>query len=193
MADLQELMTKTRTCRRFFQDEPISAETLRLLINMARMAGSAQNLQPIKYMLVNDPAANTSIFPHLGWAGYLPDWPGPVDGERPAAYIICLLDTRISRKADCDLGIATQNILLAATAQGLGGCRIGSVSPALHKTLSIPEHLKILLALALGRPKEIVTLEDVSQDGNIRYWRDSQQVHHVPKRPLDELIIRNTV
>lgn len=189
MEDLQEIMAKTRTCRRFFQDEPVSAQILRKLIDMARMAGSAQNLQPLKYILANDPATNAVIFPHLGWAGYLRDWPGPVDGERPAAYIICLIDTRISRKADCDLGIATQNILLAATAQGLGGCRVGSVSTALHKTLSIPEHLEILLVLALGRPKEIVTLEDVSQDGDIKYWRDSQQVHHVPKRPLDELII----
>ncbi len=187
---LKELIEKTRTYRRFHQHEPVTAETLRELIALARLAGSARNVQPLKYMIVNDPAANAIVFPHLFWAGYLTDWLGPVEGGRPAAYIICLLDTALSGAADCDLGIATQNILLGATEKGLGGCRIGSVSPELHPILNLPDHLKILLVIALGRPRETVVVDPVESGGDIKYWRDADHVHHVPKRGLAEILIK---
>ena len=180
---------QTRSFRRFRQAEPIAVETLKELIDLARLGGSARNVQPLKYLLVNTPAQSAEIFPHLGWAGYLKNWQGPVEGERPSAYIICLLDTRISNEAECDMGIATQNILLGATEKGLGGCRIASFSRKLQVILDMPDHLQILLVLALGKPKETVLLEDSSPDGNIKYWRDENQVHHVPKRSLEEIII----
>lgn len=187
---IEELIARTRTCRRFYQDERIGMETLRELVELARLGGSARNAQPLKYMLANTRAEDSNIFPHLGWAGYLSEWPGPPEGERPAAYIICLLDTRISSEAACDLGIATQNILLGATARGLAGCRIGSFSPMLARLLGIPEHLRILLVLALGRPKEKVVIEEAVPGSDIRYWRDELQVHHVPKRALTEIIFK---
>jgi nitroreductase len=186
---LQQIIMQTRSFRRFWQAEPIAIETLKELINLARLGGSARNVQPLKYLLVNTPAQNAKIFPHLGWAGYLKDWQGPVEGERPSAYIICLLDTRISNDAECDLGIATQNILLGATEKGLGGCRIASFSRKLQNILDMPNHFQILLVLALGKPKETVLLEDSGPDDNIKYWRDENQVHHVPKRSLEEIII----
>jgi len=193
MPTIDELIAQTRTYRRFQQDAEISRKTLEELVNLARLGGSARNLQPLKYMLVNDRKLNAKIFPHLLWAGYLPDWPGPAEGERPSAYIICLLDTRLSQEADCDLGIATQNMLLGATARGLGGCRIASVSPKIRNQLDIPAQLRILMVLALGKPKETVRIEEAaSPGGNIKYWRDEGQVHHVPKRPLDEIIIKNS-
>lgn len=186
---LQQTIMKTRSFRRFWQAEPITIEILQELIDLARLGGSARNVQPLRYLLVNAPAQNAVIFPHLGWAGYLKDWQGPVEGERPSAYIICLLDTRITNEAECDLGIATQNILLGATEKGLGGCRIASFSKKLQSVLDIPDNLQILLVLALGKPKEAVLLEDSGPDGNIKYWRDENQVHHVPKRSLEEIII----
>lgn len=186
---LREMIEKTRSCRRFHQAERIEMEVLRDLIDLARLGGSARNIQPLKYMLCNGPAMNQAIFPHLGWAGYLNDWPGPKEGERPSAYIVCLLDTSLAREAACDLGIATQNILLGAMAQGLAGCRIGSVSPDLVSVLSLPQHFQILLVLALGYPLEQVVIETISVGDDIRYWRDTDEVHHVPKRSLGELIV----
>ena len=192
MKTLDDLINNTRTFRRFHQDVVISVDILKELVNLARLGGSARNLQPLKYMLVNDAALNAKVFPHLFWAGYLPDWPGPEEGERPTAYIICLRDNRLCQQgADCDLGIATQNILLGATARGLGGCRIASISPKLCGLLNIPEHLRILMVIALGKPKETVCIEEAnSPDGNIKYWRDNEQIHHVPKRSLNEIIIK---
>jgi nitroreductase len=163
-------------------------ETLRYLVDLARLGGSARNLQPLKYVLVNTPALKAKIFPHLGWAGYLKEWTGPQEGERPAAYIVCLLDTRLSKEADCDLGIATQNLLLGAAEKGLGGCRIASLAPGLRDVFDLDGHLQVLQVIALGRPAETVFLNEQGPGEDIKYWRDTDQVHHVPKRPLQDLI-----
>ena len=187
--NIEQLVHATRTCRRFHQDQAVSHETLCQLIDLARLGGSAKNLQPLKYLPVQMPQKNATIFPHLGWAGYLPEWPGPAEGERPAAYIVCLLDTKLAADAAHDLGIASQNILLAATDLGMAGCRIASVAPKLHKLLSLAAHLKILMVIALGFPKEKVCIETVGPDDDIRYWHDPDQTHHVPKRPLADIII----
>lgn len=185
---LYDLIRKTRSFRRFHEEEAVSIETMRNLVDLARLGGSARNLQPLKYILINNPVMNAKIFTHLAWAGYLEDWPGPAEGERPAAYIVCLLDTRLSLEANCDLGIATQNILLGATEKGLGGCRIASFSPGLKDILALDDHLRILMVVALGMPAEKIVLDGYQPDSDIKYWRDADQVHHVPKRSLDEVI-----
>ena len=185
---LYDLIRKTRSFRRFHEEEAVSIETMRNLVDLARLGGSARNLQPLKYILINNPVMNAKIFTHLAWAGYLEDWPGPTEGERPAAYIVCLLDTRLSLEANCDLGIATQNILLGATEKGLGGCRIASFSPGLKDILALDDHLRILMVVALGMPAEKIVLDEYQPDSDIKYWRDAGQVHHVPKRSLDEVI-----
>jgi nitroreductase len=188
---LRELILKNRSYRRFHQDVSIDINTLRSLVDLARLSASAANLQPIRYILSCDPRTNAEIFRHLLWAGYLRDWPGPEEGERPAGYIIILRDTRLSPAVDCDHGIAAQSILLGATEAGLGGCIIGSILyEGLMEAFSIPEEYEILLVLALGKPKEVVILEEVGPQGEIKYWRDEQGHHHVPKRSMDELILK---
>ncbi len=185
---LPDLLRQVRSIRRYQQDKTVDSETLRSLVDLARMGGSARNIQPLKYILVSAPEINARIFPCLGWAGYLKDWPGPGEGERPAAYVVCLLDTGLSNEAECDLGIATQNILLGAAVRGLGGCRIASFSPVLKDVLKVEDHLRILMVIALGVPAERVSLDELGPEGDIKYWRDSDQVHHVPKRTLKEII-----
>ena len=140
-------------------------------------------------MLSCSPAWNAKIFETLAWAAYLKDWPGPVPGERPTAYVVVLLDTTIVTGADIDVGIAAQTILLAAVEQRLGGCMFGAVKrEQLAASLGLPPHLAIALVIALGKPVEKVVLEDCPADGSIRYYRDPGAVHHVPKRPVGELI-----
>lgn len=186
---IKDLIIKSRSYRRFYQGFAVKRETLRELIDIARLSPSAANRQPLKYILSCDPKRNALIFPHLAWAGYLKDWFGPQEGEKPSAYIIIVGDTTIAKKFYCDHGIAAQGILLAATEKGLGGCIIGSIDrDNLRKDLKIPSKYEILLVLALGRPKEIVKLE-ASKAGDIKYWRDPKDIHHVPKRLLDEVIL----
>jgi nitroreductase len=163
---------------------------LRELVDLARQSASGSNKQPLKYVLSCDPERNAAIFPLTRWAGSLPDWPGPSEGERPAAYIVILCDTEISRSAGVDHGIAAQSIMLGATEKGLGGCMIGSVDrPRLRQVLDIPERYDILLLLALGKPKETVVLKDLGPDGDTRYYRDEESVHHVPKRALEDILL----
>jgi nitroreductase len=187
---LRDLVLKNRSYRRFHEEVDIKLETLKELVGLARLSASARNAQPLKYILSCEPQRNSLIFPHLAWARFLTDWPGPCEGERPSAYIIILGDTEISRFWDYDTGIAAQSIMLGATEKGLGGCMIASVDrEELRKALEIPPRYEILLVLALGKPKEKVIVETVGPGGDTRYWRDSKNVHHVPKRPLDDIII----
>lgn len=189
--DMLERVRKTRSYRRFHEDYAVSMAELEGLVELARLSASGRNLQPLKYMLSNEPRLNDLIFPELGWAGYLKDWPGPVAGERPSAYIIMLGDRRLTTEFGRDPGIATQSILLGATDLGLGGCIIGSAKrDSLRQKLGVPEHLEILDVIALGKPKEVVKIEPLGPDGDIKYWRDAEGVHHVPKRALADLLVQ---
>ena len=186
---LKDLILRNRSYRRFHQEFAIDLDTLEQLVDLARLSASAANRQPLKFALSCDPARNALIFPHLAWAGYLRDWPGPAEGERPSAYIIILGDTAIARDFYCDHGIAAQSILLGAAEKGLGGCMIGSIKrDKLQAALKIPQRFEILLVLAVGQPKEEIRLETVGPDGDIEYWRDAQGIHHVPKRTLAEIL-----
>lgn len=187
--NLKELITTNRSRRRFYQDTPIERQTLVELVDLGRLSASGTNKQPLKYFLSCDPALNARIFATLGWAAYLKEWPGPVEGERPSAYIIILGDKNLSSSFGIDHGIAAQSILLGATERGLGGCMIATYTQELRQILGLSEQYQILLVLALGSPKEQVQIEPVGADGDIRYWRDADGVHHVPKRALEDVII----
>jgi nitroreductase len=189
---LKDLIRKNRSYRRFEQDYQIDLDTLRELVDLARLSASVSNRQALRFILSADPEVNAKIFSTLAWAGFLTDWPGPAEGERPSAYIIILHDTDLTPSIGCDHGIAAQSIMLGATEKGLGGCMIGSVQRAtLHELLSIAEHYEIMLVLALGKPNEKVVIEPLASHADFEYWRDEQSVHHVPKRALEDLIVES--
>ena len=188
--DFESLIVRNRSYRRFDQSRPIERETLRRLVDVARRTPSAANRQPLKYVLLSHADTCARLFPYLGWAAALKDWPGPAEGERPTAYIIILCDTQISKNPGCDHGIAAQSILLAAVEKGLGGCMIGTVQrDGVRKEFGIPERYEILLVVALGVPAEKCVLEEAKPGASINYYRTPDGVHHVPKRPLDEVIL----
>ena len=187
---MKDLVLKNRSYRRFTEDVEVDYQTLRELVNLARLSASAANKQPLRYILSCTKEKNALIFPNLAWAAYLKDWNGPSEGERPSAYIVVLADTEVSTNFNWDAGICSQSILLGAVEQGLGGCIIASVNkPDLKQALGIPNQYEIVFVLALGKPKEKVVIEPVPPTGNIKYWRDADETHHVPKRSLEDLII----
>ncbi len=187
---LKDLVYKTRSFRRFDESHNIDLKVLEGLVDLARMSASAANRQPLKYLLYNTEEYCQMIFPSIAWAAYLKDWYGPGPGERPSAYIIILGDKSITETFSFDPGIASQSIMLGATEAGLGGCMIGSIKrEALRNDLRIPEKFEIILILALGKPAEKILIEEIKDD-DVKYWRDEQQNHHVPKRPLKELILK---
>jgi nitroreductase len=187
---LKDLVFKTRSYRRFEESYHIDMKILEGLVDLARMSASAANRQPLKYLLYNTPGACEKIFPSIAWAAYLKDWSGPVPGERPSAYIIILGDKSITESFSVDHGIAAQSIMLGATEAGLGGCMIASIKrEALRDDLKIPDRFDILLILAIGKPAEKIIIDEIINN-DVKYWRDDNDNHHVPKRPLDELIIK---
>jgi len=187
---MEELVLKNRSYRRFHQEVVITSDTLRELVNLGRLSASGRNMQPLKYFLSWEPEQNALIFSHLGWAFHLKDWPGPSEGERPSAYVVILRDTEVSDVANCDHAIAAQSILLGATEKGLGGCMLGSVQRGrLREALGIPTRYEILLVVALGKPGEKIVIDELGSDGETPYWRDDADVHHVPKRSLEDIII----
>jgi len=185
---IEEFVRKNRSYRRFQESERITADQLTKWISLARYCASGRNLQPLKFSGITEPALRNEVFRHLAWAGYLSEWKGPSEGERPAAYIIVMQDKSIGERSYCDEGIAIQSILLGAVEDGYGGCIIGSVNRArVSKLLKLPEHLEILNLIALGKPAETVVIEDMKEN-DVKYWRDENSIHHVPKRKSEELI-----
>lgn len=188
---IEDLLMRTRSYRRFSPNRPLDERTLYQLVELTRLCPSSANRQPLKYAVYWESEDNARIFPHLAWAAALPDWPGPAEGERPTGYILILGDTEISTSFNVDPGIVAQSILLAATERGLGGCLIGSINrDALREELNIPSRYAILLVVALGEPTETVVLEDAESPSEINYWRDENDVHHVPKRTMYEILLK---
>ncbi len=190
---LKELVTRNRSFRRFDQSSRISEAQLLSWVELGRLSASGANLQPLKYFISTDESQNALIFPTLAWAGYLKDWDGPSEGERPTAYIVILGDLEISKNFGVDHGIASQSILLGAAEEGYGGCMIASIKrDALREVLELDNQYEILLVLALGKPMESVKLAPIPPDGSIKYWRDEKGVHYVPKRTLNEIVLNRT-
>mgnify|MGYP006287012569 CR=1 FL=1 len=188
--DVRELIINNRSYRRFYGDHPIDLSTLYELTDLARLSASARNDQPLKYILSCDPNTNEKIFSTVAWAGFLKEWNGPVKEEQPVAYIVMLHDINVSAKIDCDHGIAAQSILLGAVEKGLGGCILGSVKKdMIREKLTIDPAFEILQVIALGKPKENVVLDSVRDKGDTKYWRDNKDIHHVPKRELEDIIV----
>jgi nitroreductase len=188
---MKELITRNRSYRRFYQKEAITRQQLEKWVDLARLSASGANLQALKYILSYESEKNEKIFLQLRWAGYLKEWDGPEEGEKPSAYIIVLSDKQIRPTAfGVDQGIACQSILLGAVEDGYGGCILGSVeNNQLRQIFRIPEYFEIPLVIALGKPKETVVLEEIDESGDVRYYRDDRQVHHVPKRKLVDIIV----
>ena len=187
--NLKNLVLKNRSYRRFDQSQKISMEQLKKWVDLARISPTGTNRQALKYALIVNEEKNAEIFGALKWAGYLPEWDGPVEGEKPTAYVVVLHDKNIMPALMNDQGIQVQTILLAAVEEGFGGCILGAIDrPAIAKMLNLEDHLDILWVIALGAPNEEIHLTEVGPDGDIKYYRDEKTVHYVPKRSLKEIV-----
>lgn len=188
---LKDLVLANRSYRRFYQEEAISLDILKELVDLARNTASTVNSQALKYKLVCTPEENAKVFDTLAWAGLLKGKGTPVEGERPSAYIVVLCDLALGQNKFWDEGIAAQTILLGAAEKGLGGCMLGSIKrEQLAKELNIDTgKYAIDLVLALGKPKETVKLVEMNSDNSTAYYRDENGIHYVPKRSLEDIII----
>ncbi len=186
---IYELVKNTRSFRRFDSMRAITDAELRCMIESARCSGSTANRQRIRFAYANTKDVCDEMFKNVAFAGYLKDWGGPLESERPAAYIVmmCKEDT-IDVNLGIDMGIAAQSILLTATEMGLGGCMIRSFKKDAFDKILAKESYNSAFVIALGKPSEKVYITDVI-DGDIKYFRDENDNHAVPKYSIDEIII----
>lgn len=188
---IKDLLTRNRSYRIFDESSEIDCETLRDFIELARLTSSRGNRQPLKYMLSCNKETNEKVFRNIFWAKQLKNWAGHQKGEKPTAYIIVLGDTTISKEFAFDTGLACQSILIGVVEAGYGGCMINNINrELLRKDFDIDNIFEIMIVLALGKPKQESIIEKIGSDGSLSYWFDDENNNHVPKRSLDELILR---
>lgn len=190
---LKDLVVKNRSYRGFDESVKVSEETLKELVELTRYVASGANLQPLKYRLVYKPEEVAALNKITNWAKMLSAVVLPHEGQYPAAYIAVCVDTAIVSNTDGvgpEIGIAAQTILLGAVEKGLGGCMLGNFDKvdAINK-LRLPEDMIPKLLIAIGKPVETVKIVDVDDEARTAYYRDREDVHYVPKRKLNDIII----
>lgn len=188
LPEFQSLVLRARACRRFVAAPPITEAELRALVDCARLAPSSRNQQLVRFRLVHGADECARVFPHTKWAGALPDWGGPQPAERATGYVFLCKPS--GAQVGHDVGIAAQTMKLAALCAGYASCMLGALDrPALHTVLRLPADLEIDIGMAFGRAGETVQVETAQPGASLNYWRTPDQVHHVPKLPLDTLIV----
>ena len=189
--DIDEIIYKRRTIRKFKQ-KSISIEILKKLLDFARVAPMGSNIQSIEFIIVKDPKIREKLFPLVKWAAFLPKKERtPEIGRRPTAYIIVLLNSKIKKTdlAYFDLGAAVENILLGAVNFKIGSCWMGSIErDKIRLLFEIPDYYDIKHVISLGYPDEKSVME--SYKGSFKYWKDDDNIMHVPKRNLDDIILK---
>ena len=183
--EILDIIRNRRTVRSF-KREPVSTEDLKLMIEMARLAPSGANLQPIKYICVNSSKYCDELFPLTRWAGYTAPLGVPSKEDAPSAYIIVLIDESIRKDGDNDAAYASENIVLTAQAKGIGSCIIGSLERNKIKELfDIPENQRIHTVIALGYPNQKSDVFDM--EDSVKYYIDEDKNFHVPKRKTEDI------
>ena len=189
--DFRQLVEEARTCRRFHEEQPLAMKDLEWLVDCARLSPCGRNAQELRFIIVGEKEKCQELFSLTRWAGALKDWGGPHTGERPTGFIAVLMPENGKELHYWDTGIACQTIQLAATSRGWGCCMIQSFDhQAVPTLLEVPEGMKVGLVLGLGVAKEKRLVAEMPADGSFTYWRDEAGIHYVPKRSLEELIIK---
>ncbi|MGE4319027.1 MAG: nitroreductase family protein [Deferribacterales bacterium] len=189
--DMLDLIKKTRSYRRFDNSRKLDDSFMSGLIDAARLAQSAANAQPLRYVAVNSADMCGKIYPHLRWAGRLKDWDGPAESERPVAYVCVYADKEAPAVANAvvDSGISMQNMCLYAMNTGVGSCMIGNcIKKEINALLGISERYDLLWVVAFGYPVENVVLTDC--DGDVAYYRDKDGNHFVPKYKNEDVLLK---
>ncbi len=178
-----QAILKRRTIR-LFKDKRISKRILKKLVNAARLAPSAKNLQPLEYLVVNDKKLCEKIFENVYFGGETERL--RTEKNKPVAYILVLTNKKVAQKfSKYDAGLAVENIVLTALEEGIGCCIMGAIKrEKLKKICKIPSNYHLDLVLAFGYPAEKPVLEK----GHRKYWRDKRGILHVPKRSLKEIL-----
>ena len=188
-----DLVKYSRSYRGFDENRTISREELLRWVDCARFAPSSINRQPFQYRLVHTPEELAILQPLTGWARALPQMKLPHPGHCPTAFVVICQNTDWHEDLNRyirDVGAVAQTMLLAAASEGLGGIMIGNFKPEkVHQALALPQNLVPMLIVAFGKPDETVVIREVEPGADLRYYRDENDIHYVPKRRLEDIVL----
>lgn len=180
---------KSRRTKRKFLQKKVPTELLTELVECARFAPTGANLQPLKYVIIDEEELVLKIFGFTKWSGYHPE-DGPTTEEMPPSYIAIFGDKNIksNREFQIDAGAAGTVIQLAAEELGLSSCWLGAIDRKnISDILKASENLELLYLIAIGYSDQ--KGRTVLRNDDIKYYTDENGVLTVPKRGLDEIII----
>ena len=144
--DVFEAIQKRRSIRAY-DSKPVPKAVLEKILESARLAPSASNLQPWHFLVVTDTRKREKLAKGRMFAGFLE--------ESPVVIVGCGDQKASPKWYTVDVAIAMQNMVLTATSEGLGTCWIGDFNESqVKETLKIPENLRVVALLALGYPRE---------------------------------------
>lgn len=199
LASYDALVRRARTCRRFDESMRVPREFLLELANLAHLAPCGANAQRLRFHVVSGAEDCARVFDELAWAGALKEWPGPEPGERPTGYIGILAERAVPGKpapaiTEVDCGIAAQTMMLAARSATpeVAACMFKAFKPSAISAMGLDNdkfELKLIMAFGVPVEQQVIDAIDSNPDGSINYWRDEAQVHHVPKRPLADVLV----
>ena len=189
----KDIVKKSRSYRGYDESRRISREELLELVDCARFVPSSVNGQPFQYLLVWKKEDVDRLQPLTGWARALPDMKLPHPGKCPTAFVVICQNTEWDPDLNRylrDVGAVAQTMLLAATQEGLGGIMIGNFSPAkVAQEMELPETIVPMLIVAFGKPDEKIVITEIENGQSTKYYRDEQDVHYVPKRKLEDIVL----
>jgi nitroreductase len=138
---------KTRCSVRVYQDRAVSCEILEDVVNCGRLAASAINIQPWEFVVVTDPELRRKLAATSDHGKFMAD--------APVCVVVLCQDTKYYLE---DGSAATENILLAARAHGLGSCWVaGDKKPYaadICRLVGAPAGYKLISLVPIGYPAE---------------------------------------
>lgn len=191
--EFQEIVLKNRSYRGYDESRKVTREELVELVNLARLTPSAMNGQPFSYYVAWEKAQLDIIQPLTKWGAALPQMTLPHEGKCPTGFIVICQNMKISENLQqfkTDLGIVAQTMCLGATAKGLGCCMIANFNgKTIQEALGLSTQFFPLLVVAVGKPDEKIVIKEIDKGESIKYYRDENDVHYVPKRKLEDILI----
>ena len=143
---------RRRLSIRAYRPDPVPDEVLSRILEAGRLAPSAKNIQPWKFIVVKDDKVRQALIPACRNQQFV--------GAAPVVLCACALEKEAwhgmggyGSAADVDIAIALEHMILAAAAEGLGTCWIGAfLEQEVRKVLVIPEGVRPVALTPLGYP-----------------------------------------
>ncbi len=160
--DLFEVIAKRKSVRKY-QTTPVAKETVERIIDAARRAPSGNNVQPVEYVVVTNPEMRKKLAETCDYGRFI--------AEAPVCIVVFSKDTKYYLE---DGSAAVENILLAATALGLGTCWVAGdkkyYSRTIGNLLDVPHNYKLIALVSLGYAEGEATGKIKRDVNEVLHW-----------------------